>query len=75
MMRGTNSGLLQGNPPTGRRLALPGADFIAVDGDRIRSVQGYFDQKTFVEQLGLQAIVVPTAVGPMMFGSRCAVQP
>jgi hypothetical protein len=37
------------------------------EGDKIRSVQGYFDQKTFVEQLGLQAIVVPSSVGPVTF--------
>src|SRR5215831_676710 len=50
MMRGTNSGPLAASPPTGKAVALPGADFITVDQDKIRSVQGYFDQKTFLEQ-------------------------
>ena len=74
LMRGTNTGSLQGNPPTGRTIALPGADFIVGEGDRIRSVQGYFDQKTFVEQLGLQAIVVPSSVGPFTFGYSARMQ-
>ena len=74
LMRGTNTGSLQGDPPTGRTIALPGADFIVGEGDRIRSVQGYFDQKTFVEQLGLQAIVLPTSVGPFTFGYSVRMQ-
>ena len=44
------------------------------EGDQIRSVQGYFDQKTFVEQLGLQAIVVPSSVGPFTFGYSVRMQ-
>lgn len=53
MMRGTNTGPLFGGQPTNRRVTLAGADFIVVEGDRIRSVTGYFDQKAFAEQLGL----------------------
>ena len=68
LMRGTNTGPFGGGPPTGKSVELPGADFIAVDGDKIRSVQGYFDQRTFVEQLGLQVIVQPYSVGPVSFG-------
>jgi hypothetical protein len=69
VMKGTNTGPFGGGPPTGQSVALPGADFILVEGDKIRSVQGYFDQKTFVEQLGLQVIVQPRAIGPFTFGS------
>src|SRR5258707_6028462 len=36
-MRGTNTAPLAGNPPTGRTVSLPGADFITFDGDQIRS--------------------------------------
>jgi len=68
MMRGTNSGPLRGNPPTGGTVALPGADFIEVEGDRIRSVRGYFDQGTMMRQLGLQVIVQPYSIGPFSFG-------
>jgi steroid delta-isomerase-like uncharacterized protein len=74
MMRGTNTGPLTGGPPTGSTVALPGADFITIDGDKIRSVQGYFDQKTFLEQLGLQVIAQPYAIGPISFGTGATMQ-
>jgi steroid delta-isomerase-like uncharacterized protein len=74
MMRGTNTGPFAGSPPTGSTVALPGADFITVDGDKIRAVQGYFDQKTFLEQLGLQVIVQPYSLGPISFGTATAMQ-
>jgi steroid delta-isomerase-like uncharacterized protein len=74
VMRGTNRGPVQGLPPTGRSVALPGADFIQIEGDQIRSVQGYFDTKLFAEQLGLQAVVQPKAVGPFTFGTSTSVQ-
>lgn len=68
LMKGTNTGPFAGAPPTGQSVALPGADFITVEGDKIRSVQGYFDQRTLVEQLGLQAVVQPYSIGPFNFG-------
>ncbi len=68
VMRGTNTGPLRGNPPTGGAVALPGADFITVEGDKIRSVQGYFDRSALVEQLGMQVIVQPYSAGPFYFG-------
>jgi steroid delta-isomerase-like uncharacterized protein len=68
LMRGTNTGPLRGNPPSGRTIALPGADFIEVEGGKIRSVQGYFDQKTYVEQLGLQVILTPQAALDLAYG-------
>ncbi len=43
VMRGTNTGSMYGLPPTGKSVELLGADFIRVAGDRIRSVDGYFD--------------------------------
>ena len=69
LMRGTNTGSFGGAPPTGRTVALPGADFITVGGEQICAVQGYFDQKTLVEQLGLQVIVQPYSMGPVSFGT------
>lgn len=74
MMRGTNTGPLAGGPPTGSTVALPGADFITVEADKIRAVQGYFDQKTFLEQLGLQVIAQPYAIGPISFGTGVTMQ-
>ena len=58
--------LFERNPPTGATVALPGADFIAVEGDKVRTVDGYFDRRAFVEQLGLQVIVQPYSAGPFL---------
>jgi len=69
LMQGTNSGPFGGGPPIGPMVELPGADFIVDDGDKIRSVQVYFDQRSFVEQLGLQVIVQPDSIGLVSFGS------
>ena len=68
VMRGTNTGSLQGLPPTGRSVEVPGADFIEIEGDKIRSVQGYFDSRAVPDQLGLQVVVQPKAIGPFSFG-------
>jgi hypothetical protein len=73
-MRGTNSGSMRGLPPTGRPVALPGADFIQIEGNKIRSVQGYFDTRTLSEQLGLQTVVQPYTAGPFCFGTSLSVQ-
>ena len=68
LMRGTNTGPLRGQFPTGRRVALAGVDIITLAGGKIGSVQGYFDRQTMAEQLGLQVIVQPHAIGPFQFG-------
>lgn len=68
-MQGTNSGPLPGAPePTGGTCDLSGVDVIVVSPEGITSVVGYFDQKTFVEQLGLQTLVLPSDEGPIHFG-------
>ena len=67
-MRGTNRGSFAGAPATGRTIALPGVDIISVDGGAINSLRGYFDQRILVEQLGLQVVVQPNAIGPFTFG-------
>jgi heme-degrading monooxygenase HmoA len=70
-MQGTNDGTaLPGAPaPTGGTIDLPGVDIITTDGDRIVDVVGFFDQKTFVEQLGLQTFVMPSDSWPVAFGT------
>ena len=68
IMRGTNAGSLRGLPPTGARIALPGVDLLTVRGDGVERVQGYFDRATLMEQLGLQSVIQPHAVGPVRFG-------
>jgi hypothetical protein len=74
VMRGTNTGPLRGNPPTGASVGLPGADFIAQEGGKIRSVRGSFDRSDFAEQLGMQVIVGPYSVGPVSFGNSVYLQ-
>jgi steroid delta-isomerase-like uncharacterized protein len=68
LMRGTNKGPLRGLPPTGARIALPGVDLITVCRDGIERVRGYFDRTTLMQQLGMQTVVQPDAVGPIRFG-------
>ena len=68
IMRGTNTGSMYGLPPTSKKIDLKGADFIRVSGDKIRSVDGYFDSSEVPKQLGLQVIVQPRSVGPFQFG-------
>ena len=59
-MTGTNTGPMPGfQTATGGRCDLPGADIIRVGPDGIQTVTGYFDQKTFFEQLGMQVTVTP----------------
>lgn len=68
-MQGTNTGPFPGAPqPTGGTCDLAGVDLITVGCDGITSVVGYFDQKTFVEQLGLQALIVPRGEWPLHYG-------
>lgn len=74
LMTGTNKGPMNGLPPTGKAISLPGADFIDISPDGIRSLKGYFDTKVVPEQLGLQVIVQPTEIGPFSFGTLIAVQ-
>jgi steroid delta-isomerase-like uncharacterized protein len=74
LMKGTNTGPFQGLPPSGRSVALSGADFLQIEGDRIRSVNGYFDAGEVPRQLGLQILVQPSVLGPFAFGYAIAVQ-
>jgi predicted ester cyclase len=69
-MTGTNDGApLPGAPaPTGGRIDLPGVDVVTTREGRVLDVVGYFDQRTFVEQLGLQALIAPADSWPVSFG-------
>lgn len=69
-MHGTFTGMLQGAFGTGAHGVLAGVDvFRFDDAGRITSVRGFFDQKAFVEGIGLQAVVQPVAIGPISFGT------
>ena len=67
-MTGTQSGPFNGLPPTEARIKLPGIDVITL-GEGLLSVEGYFDQRTLLEQLGVQVAVQPANVGPLAFGT------
>lgn len=68
MMRGTNHGAMNGLPPSGRQVALPGADFITVGPQGITSVRGHFDSGAIPRQVGLNVVVQPAAIGPLSLG-------
>ena len=72
MMKGTNSGPFQGQPPSGRCINLPGADFIQIEGDKIRSAKVYFDTGEFLRQLGFRTMVLPDLPEPFRMGSVVA---
>jgi steroid delta-isomerase-like uncharacterized protein len=55
-LHGTHTGrFMDGTPPTGRTVAYPGASFVQVEGDKVRSEHVYLDRQTVAEQLGLKA--------------------
>ena len=74
-MGGTNDGApLPGAPaPTNGTIDLAGIDVITTADGKVVDVIGYFDQKTFVEQLGLQAFVMPKDEWPVSFGTATRV--
>lgn len=65
---GTNTGPWDGQPPTGRSLAMRGVDVITVRGGRIGSVERYYDRQAMAEQLGFQMRPLPAVAGPFQFG-------
>jgi len=68
LMHGTNTGPLRQWSPSGRSIALRGADFISVTSRKITSLDSYFDRQTIAEQLGFQVIVQPDEEGPWQLG-------
>ena len=69
IMTGTHLGTLHGLPPTQAHIKLPGIDVITLGEAGILSVDGYFDQRTLLDQLGAQVTVQPANVGPLAFGT------
>jgi len=74
IMRGTNSGSLNGLPPTNKPIEVPGADFCEVENGKLKSVRGYFDGGAVPRQIGLDIVVQPSEIGPFRFGTSVAVQ-
>jgi len=73
-MKGTNSGSMNGLPPSGRAIDLHGVDLISVGARGIDAIDGYFDSTVVPRQLGLQVLVQPTGIGPFRFGSSVVVR-
>ena len=65
---GTNTGPWDGQPPTGRRLAMRGVDVVTIQGGQIRSAERYYDRQAMAEQLGFQMRPLPLVAGPFQFG-------
>jgi steroid delta-isomerase-like uncharacterized protein len=74
IMRGTNTGIFMGMPPTGKSICVYGADFFDIEDGKISSIQGYFDSKSTPQQLGLQVIIQPKSMGPLAFGYSVTMQ-
>ena len=68
LLHGTNTGMWNGQPPTGQPVAMRGVDVFGLTAGKITSVEGYFDRQTMAEQLGFQMRPLPTVAGPFQFG-------
>ena len=68
LLHGTNTGMWNGQPPTGRPLAMRGVNVFTFTAGKITSVEGYFDRQAMAEQLGFQMRPLPTMAGPFQFG-------
>lgn len=73
-MVGTNTGSMQGLPPSGRAVRVPGIDVLQAGKQGITSVTGYFDSALLPRQLGLDVIVQPRELGPVRLGAASAVR-
>lgn len=62
ILKGTNSGALQGQPATQSYLEITGTDFIRTNGNKIASVQVYFDQQQFPLQWRRLVVNNPAAI-------------
>lgn len=70
VMRGTNLGSIRESlPPTKLQISLPGASFIEIENNSIRSVKSYFNQKSLFEQLGFDNVVQPLRIENTTFGT------
>jgi predicted ester cyclase len=53
--RGTHQGELQGIPPTGKRVEVPGSVFYRIVGGKIVEFRGQLDMMGLMQQLGVTA--------------------
>jgi steroid delta-isomerase-like uncharacterized protein len=68
LMRGTNAGPWNGQPPTGRTVTVRGVEIITGMDGQIISAEGYFDRQGLAEQLGCEMRPLPAVADPFQFG-------
>lgn len=67
-MSGTHGGSFHGLPATGRRVSLQGMDLFRCVREGIASARAYFDSAALPRQLGLQVVMQPGQIGPIVCG-------
>ena len=67
-LRGTHRGPLASSH-AGRTVDVPGTTVLDVAGGAVRAAREYTDRQALLEQLGLQVVVQPPALGPLTFGT------
>ena len=68
-MTGTHHGNYRGLDPTGRRVSLRGMSLFRCVREGIAAATGHFDSAAVPRQLGLQVVVQPECIGPVVCGS------
>jgi steroid delta-isomerase-like uncharacterized protein len=68
-MTGTHLGDYQGAVATGRRVSLQGMELLRCVREGIAAASAYFDSAVLLRQLGLQVVVQPEQIGPVVCGS------
>jgi len=53
VFRGTNTGPFRNHLATGRKVEVPGCEFIEIRDGKVSRVQGYTDRLTLLSQIGL----------------------
>ena len=73
-MTGTHDGNYQGLASTGRRVSLQGMDLYRCVRAGITAATSHFDSAAVPRQLGLQVLVQPERIGPVVYGSSCVIR-
>jgi steroid delta-isomerase-like uncharacterized protein len=68
LMRGTNTGPWNGQPPTGRTVIVRGVGVIVGMDGQVTSAEGYFDRQGLAEQLGFEMRPLLPVADPFQFG-------
>jgi steroid delta-isomerase-like uncharacterized protein len=68
LLKGTNTGMWNGQPPTGRSVAIRGVAVLTVKAGKITNARGYYDRQEMAEQLGFQMRPLLPVAGTFQFG-------